>query len=236
MAPVIVGIAALVAVLLLVRGFAYADPKSLLRLLRYFGAAGLGVVTVLMALTGRMALALFLGSMAWGLATGGHIWPAGWPHFPGNRTGANRKSATSSIRADWVEMELDHDTGEMRGSVLKGAHAGRNLLDLNRDGVIAVWCEASTNDPESARLLETYLDRNFGTDWREAAGGQRGSAGSDAMTRGEAFKILGLLDSATDDEIRAAYRRLMTQIHPDRGGSDYLAAKINQARDVLLGT
>ena len=237
MAPVALGIGALLLILLLVRGLAYADPKVMLRILRYFGAAGLGVITVLLALTGRMAPALFLGSMAWGLATGGHVWPAGWPHFSGGHWRANSKpGASSSIKTEWLEMELDHETGEMRGKVLKGEHARKTLDQMNRGELLALYREAAGLDPESGRVLEAYLDRTFGPEWRNTAGPQGGTVGSGAMTREEAFKILGLQPDANEDQIRAAHRRLMVQNHPDHGGSDYLAAKINKARDLLLGT
>lgn len=236
MGPILLGVAALGVILLLIRGFAYADVKLLIRIFRYLGAAGLGVFTVLLALTGRMAPALFLGSMAWGLATGGHIWPRGWPHYS---RGSSRPRASSggksSVRAAWVEMELDHDTGEMQGTVLKGAHAGKPLDRLNEDDLIDLYFEASGDDAQSGRLLESYLDRTLGPDWRNSARQRKSADHSQGpMSRDEALKILGLHDGADDDEIRAAHRRLMLQNHPDRGGSDYLAAKINEARDTLL--
>jgi DnaJ-domain-containing protein 1 len=134
-------------------------------------------------------------------------------------------------------MELDHDTGEMHGAVLKGEHAGRTLAQMDHDELLALYREAAGNDAESGRLLETYLDRALGDDWRNSAGSNgAGPAHSGSMTPDEALKVLGLHDIASEDDIRAAHRRLMIQNHPDRGGSDYLAAKINEARDVLLGT
>src|SRR5579864_8930987 len=109
---------------MLIRAFVLADAKVLVRVARYTGAAGLGIVTVLLAVTGRMGAALFLGSMAWGLATGGHIWPAAWPHYSGGHWGKRARSGATSVRAKWVEMQLDHETGEMHGTVLKGTHSG----------------------------------------------------------------------------------------------------------------
>jgi curved DNA-binding protein CbpA len=54
------------------------------------------------------------------------------------------------------------------------------------------------------------------------------------MSRSEALKVLGLEEGATEEHIRAAHRRLILQTHPDKGGTSYLAAKINEAKDVLL--
>jgi len=133
-------------------------------------------------------------------------------------------------------MELDHDTGAMRGTVLKGAHAGKALDGLQQGALFALYFEAGRDDVETARLLEAYMDRTLGADWRVDAERQRSAASSrSGMSREEALKVLGLKEDATEDEIRSAHRRLMMQNHPDRGGSDYIAAKINEAKDVLLG-
>ncbi len=58
---------------------------------------------------------------------------------------------------------------------------------------------------------------------------------SGRMSRREALQVLDLKEGASEEEIRAAHRRLIMQTHPDRGGSSYLAAKINEAKDVLVG-
>jgi len=140
------------------------------------------------------------------------------------------------VRTAWVEMELDHDTGAMRGTVLKGTHAGKALDSLARSALLALYLEAGTADAETARLLEAFMDRTLGTDWRADTEHQRSaSQDNSTMSREEALKILGLQEGATKDQIRTAHRRLMMQNHPDRGGSDYIAAKINEAKVVLLG-
>lgn len=122
------------------------------------------------------------------------------------------------------------------GWVLSGAHAGRALRELNLDQLLALWREWRLDDAASAGLLEGYLDRQFGSEWRRVAEGRqgRGRSASGKMSREEAREVLGLQPSASDKDIVAAHRRLMQRFHPDRGGSDYLAAKINQAKDVLL--
>jgi hypothetical protein len=70
-----------------------------------------------------------------------------------------------------------------------------------------------------------------------AAPGSSSSAGGwrrpERMTRQEALQVFGLDESATREDVQREYRRLMRQVHPDLGGSSYLAAKINEAKDVL---
>src|SRR5205085_12505808 len=142
----------------------------------------------------------------------------------------------TSVRTAWLEMELDHDSGELRGTILKGRHQGSTLDAVTRQEVVALLSQAGTDDPETARLIEAYLDRRFGPDWRaEFADERTQHPQRTGMSRKEALNVLGLSEDTTDDEIRAAHRRLILQNHPDRGGSDYLAAKINEARHVLLG-
>jgi DnaJ domain len=144
----------------------------------------------------------------------------------------------SSVRAAGVEMSLDHDTGEMDGSVLAGRYEGRKLSELDLGALLEV-AEDVRDDAESLRLLESYLDRAH-PGWRddaEADTSRRQSAAPRAggMSEKEAYQILGLEAGASDAEVRDAHRRLMKQVHPDRGGSAALAAKINEAKDRIIG-
>jgi hypothetical protein len=236
MGEVLLGAIALIFLIFLLRGFVGANPKALVKVLRYAGAIALGGVALGLFATERPAAGAFLASIAWGVFTGGHAWPGGWPHWRG-RPAAASQGQTSSVRTAWLEMELDHDSGDMRGTILQGAHAGQRLDQLDRAALLAFYREASADDSETKRLLEAYFDRTFGGDWNTGARAdepppERGTSG---MTRTEALKILGLSDGAGEDDIRAAHRRLMLQNHPDRGGTDYLASKINEAKDFLLG-
>lgn len=238
MGPILLGLLALIVIVALLRAFAAADPKVLKKLLRYLAIAALGCLAIFLAVIERWAGAVFIGGIAWSLYTGGHAWPGGWPHyhFPGGGGSRPGRDQTTTVRSQWVEMELDHDSGEMRGTILKGADAGRSLDSLERKALLAFYLQAGGGDAETARILEAYLDRKLGVEWRDEV--RRGAApkrGDAAMTRDEALKVLGLEAGAGEDEIRAAHRRLMMQNHPDKGGSDYLASKINEAKDVLLG-
>jgi hypothetical protein len=158
--------------------------------------------------------------------------------IPGVSSGGNPGSSggTSTINTRFLEMSLDHDSGRMDGLVLEGEYRGRRLSEIDLDQLMELLAVCRAHDPRSAALLEAYLDRVHGERWREGAetGGQGGFSSETRMTREEAFSILGLDEGATSDEIREAHRRLMQKFHPDRGGSDYLAAKINEAKRQLL--
>lgn len=150
--------------------------------------------------------------------------------------GASRpQGQTSTIRTEFLAMELDHDTGNMDGVVLKGAYSGRKLSSLSQSDLIVILGECM-HDSDSSQVLQAYLDRNHPS-WREQSvdSGNVGHKGDESvMTRALALEILGLPETAGKSEIVKAHRYLMQKMHPDRGGSDYLAKKINTAKDYLL--
>lgn len=150
----------------------------------------------------------------------------------GGPTGAER----STVESNFVRLWLDHATGEIDGEVLAGTFKGHRLSELQRDELIRLYRDCRGADPDSAALLQSYLDRVYGETWQSAPGSETGTRpGPTPMTADEARQILGLGPEASRAEVMAAHRRLIHKLHPDRGGSDYLAAKINEARTVLLG-
>lgn len=164
-----------------------------------------------------------------------------------SKWGANRnwgragssKPGASGIRTLWLDMSLDHQSGNMDGEILQGTFAGKQLSGLDMTQLLAL-ATACQKDADSLHLLEAYLDRMH-PDWREdpaaagAASAQQSTGSEPAMNEALALEILGLQSGASAEEITLAHRRLMQKLHPDRGGSDYLAQRINAARDFLLG-
>ena len=140
---------------------------------------------------------------------------------------------TSTTETRYLRMELRHGTGELIGRVLQGDFAGRDLRSLTLAELGVLYRECAGNDTDSAALLEAYLERVHGADWRTRAGASSGA--STRMSHDEAYEILGLAVGASREAVIQAHRRLMQRVHPDRGGSDYLASKINRAKDTLLG-
>jgi hypothetical protein len=126
----------------------------------------------------------------------------------------------------------------MDGRVLVGRYAGRSLSELGLAELLEL-AEDFRGDAESSRLLEGYLDRAH-AGWREDVeadepGREAAAPRSGGMSTQEAYEILGLEPGAGEAEVRDAHRRLMKQVHPDRGGSAALAAQINEAKERILG-
>jgi hypothetical protein len=208
------------------------------RLLLY---GGLGVV-ILLLVTGRLnpimaavAAALMFGQRILAMANMASMFKG----FTNSMKGAAGPSAggASDVETRFVRMTLNHETGEMDGVVLEGAYQGRRLAELTPDDLLELLSVCRTQDAQSASVLEAYLDRVHGDGWREAHGGGQSGPGGETttMSTAEAREILGVDDGASHEEIVEAHRRLMQKNHPDRGGSTYLAAKINQAKEILLG-
>jgi hypothetical protein len=227
-----VGLVVMVVLLMAAWTFVNLDPAVIVRAIRYTIGAVLITVGGVLAFGGRWGMGLVMVALGFSAITVGKIGPI-------DLGGGRRSGGTASlVRSAFLEMRLDHDTGAMRGRVLAGAAAGRNLDDLDEAALLRLREEVA-GDGDSLALLEGYLDRRM-PGWREhvegdAAAGAGGAADAGAMTDEQAYEILGLAPGAGEAEIRAAHRRLMKRVHPDQGGSTFLAAKINQAKDWLLG-
>ena len=228
------GIAAVALVWWLAKTFTRTDSAVLAKSLKVVaGLTALGAAVVL-GIRGRFDMALLLGGFgAWSLGWSGLNIPGPWRKFQ------QAPGRFSRIRSAMIEMEIDHATGAVEGTVLAGSLAGRRLSSLDPAGLRHLHEECSALDPDGLPLLEAYLDRRF-TGWRENAQGDRDTrtrthAPSGVMTKEEAYQVLGLQPGASLDEIRQAYRTLMKKLHPDHGGTAYLAARVNQAKEVLLG-
>ena len=236
MPALLAGLLALFLILSAIKQFGRLRPADAARLVRK-GRVALGVLgVVLLVVRGQFGLAGALASVLLGFAAArgqGHPFAGAF-----RAAGFGPKAArVSAARSATIEMRLDLDTGAMSGSVFAGPYQGRALSSLDRPECLRLLEICERDDPEGARLLETYLDRRF-SGWREADEGElqarRSAGGSGAMTRDEAYEVLGLAKGASAEEIIRAHRALMKKFHPDHGGSTALAARVNQAKDVLL--
>lgn len=210
--------------------FLRADAATLARGLRLAGPVAAGLAGLVLMMLGRVAIGLPL------LIAG-----SGW--FMRNRYRTPRPMPTpggrrrSTVRTAALEMELDHETGGLEGMVLAGRYEQRVLGSMALSELLELRDEIFA-DGESRQLIETYLDGRFPV-WREHANAndrerERVSPGAGAMSKQEAYKVLGLEAGASAADVRKAHRRLMQRLHPDAGGTSFLAARINEAKDILL--
>ena len=151
-------------------------------------------------------------------------------------SGARSSSKQSEVTSRIIKMTLDHDSGDLSGVVLESTFKGWLLNELNRQQLDELLSYCQHEDTDSAQLLTSYLEQRFSEDAQDREETDRGGEnGASPSSRAEALAVLGLQDDATEEDITAAHRALIQKCHPDRGGNDYLAAKINQAKDQLLG-
>lgn len=245
--PLIAGVGLIVAANVVGRWLINADPKRIAKLLRSSGGAVLILFGLFLIFRGQWLLgSAFLSRGAsrafHGHGGGGGFAGGGFAGGFGGRTGQPSGGQSSTVRTALLEATLDHDTGDIDATVLAGRFEGRTLRSLSDGECVALWDDAA-GDEESRLLLEAYLDRRR-PDWRDDVEGDRndrtgrsggsGARSAGAMTEDEAYDVLGLAPGASEAEIRTAHRRLMKQMHPDHGGSTFLAAKLNEAKDVLL--
>jgi hypothetical protein len=234
MPVILLALVALAVVAFVIFWFMRANPSTLARLLRpilvMLGVIGIGGMLIfglrflpgllpeLFGLAGVVITALIARAVR-SRSSGGFSSPGG---------GAQR----TEVRTAFLQAWIDHGTGDVGGTVLSGRFSGRTLDSLGDAELLELHLDCSA-DADSLRILEPYLDRRLGAEWRNARQPPRGPRTD--MTRDEALAVLGLAEGASEDDIKAAHRRLIQRMHPDVGGSADLAARINRAKDVLLG-
>ena len=228
MLPYLIGLGFAALALYALKNAIRGGPAALKDYLRQMLGATLVAVALGLLAKGSYTNAMILGAIGLGLQFGPSI---GWPPALGFAKG--ERIATAHL-----EGTRDPRTGMLRGRVVKGFFAGRAIERLRPVELAHLWQDCRLADPQSAALIEAHLDR-LQASWRDDLARAEAEApkGPDGkMTRAEALEILGLQPGASADEIRKAHRALMLRLHPDRGGSNYLAAKINEAKDVALGS
>jgi hypothetical protein len=206
-------------------------PAARARYMRWGLGGALALVALFLAYARRLDLATFGAAAAYSIIRHGRLGP-----FKLGGESLNSGNI-SNVRSRFLAMALDHESGTVLGRVIAGKFSGSDLIDLDEMQVRELIVEIG-NDPDSTSLLETWLDANR-AGWREyfeetAKAEAAGAASGQPNAEMEAYAILGLQPGASVDEIQHAHRELMKSVHPDHGGSSYLASKINEARDVLL--
>jgi len=209
-----------------------AQPKVLVRAVKLAGGVAACGVAGLLFLRGHSEIAIALiGLGAW--IAGYGVAPQWLQRFKGGKPGAQRSAM--------IEIEIDQSSGAMQGVVLAGKYEGRQLGELTPAECNALYQEVFAADQSGARLLEIYFDRRF-PGWRQTSESDANAGRSHAahhrvtgaMTEDEAYEVLGLGKGATRDEITSAHRTLMKKLHPDHGGTTALAARVNEAKEILM--
>lgn len=216
-----------------------SEGEARKKLLLKYGLAVAAIALILLAITGRIHwIGAIIGALIPIVRQAFPLLLKVLPFLQQTRQQANANSQQDQYSArqdqynetvtETLRVKVFLADQALSGEVIKGPFAGLNFdqLTLAQLEMLLQYCQQ--NDPASAKLLTRYLSQRFGNEWQKA------SSHSATMTDEEAYALLGLKPGASKEEITQAHRKLMQKVHPDRGGSDYLASKINQAKDLLL--
>ena len=235
---ILAGIIILALLWWFLKGYIKANPKVLAKYGKRIGGVVALAAAAFLFIRGRMDMAIPLGAAgAWLLGISLPVWP--W-YMPGGNPRGNEFGGTSRIRTSALDLQFDPSSGKILGRVLAGPYSGRDLEQMTREELFSLAEFLKNTDSDGLQALKSYFDGRF-PGWRETADGntyarasQRGQLG--AMSEQEAYEVLGLQVGASAEDVRQAHRALMKKLHPDQGGSTYLATRVNMAKDVLLKT
>ena len=239
----VLGVAILVGLVLAARWYASAPPQSILRVFKWTAITGCISIIFVIILTRQVTWAAFMlpALIPWFLrARQASRMAKNWSRMASASQGASGMAPgqTSEIETRYLRMYLAHDSGEMNGDVILGQFSGKTLRNLSFEELIIFLGEVK-DDNHSIQVLVAYMERYHGEAWRESKHAKEDvntqeDKANGSMTISEAYKVLGLEEGVNLDAIKEAHRRLMSKLHPDHGGSTYLATKLNEAKDLLL--
>ncbi len=226
-------VAAIVALVLLARAWLKRPAPTRLRWILYITAAGVVVLAMLGKLHWLAALGAAIAGALPVILKKLFLLFRYFPLLGGliSRTGYG-KSGNARFETAWLRLEVNPALGTLDGEVLQGEFKGRRLSSMRLAELEKLREALRGQDMKSTMLLQSYIALRSRT--RGARADDADVRTDNVMTRDEALNVLGLETGAAREDVILAHKRLMQKMHPDRGGSSYLAAKINQAKDVLL--
>jgi len=243
---IIIGFLAALLVFSLIRYGINSSPKQR-RQLAYIIAIGLAAsVLLLLLLTGRIH---FLAAVVAAAIPFAKKLPALLRYVPlfrylkqqlGRPKHVDSDNA-STVVTSLLTMSLEPSSGKIDGEILLGEFKGALLTQLSLPQLFTLYQLATDQYADSVPVFDAFLKRHVGAEWRKKAA-QFGyqfeelnvPADNSEMDVSQALQILGLAEGASKQEVLDAHRKLMQKLHPDRGGSNFLAAQVNRAKDVLL--
>ena len=232
MVRIFLALAALVGLMWLASWLGKASPEQRVRAIKLILLYGVAGALLVLVVTGRIPWMFALISAAVPWLQRFMVARQAWSMFKSSQGPTAGK--TSNVETAFLRMILDHDSGDLDGEVISGPFAGRQLSQLSHAELQSLLAVCREQDAQSASLLEAYLDRTQGDSWRDENNSEPSTAAPQGpLSTDQALQILGLEKNASLDEIQDAHRRLIQKLHTDRGGTVYLAALINEARDTL---
>lgn len=191
------------------------------------------IAIIVGSMTGRVPIVAGLVAAGATLAKFGLRWG-----LPMAKMWLAKNNGNATFRSQYLIMSVNVSSGQMTGKVIKGEFAEQMLDNLSDSQLQTLQDFFSLNDKKSYYLLAAYIrSKGFAGATDNNNDSQREStqmSSSSGVSVDEALEILGFKTMPTKKEIIDAHRRLMSKLHPDKGGSDYLAARVNQAREVLI--
>ncbi len=238
----------LIFIFLIVKKFLIASPKSIVKLIRIFliiiivfiiiflvikfGFHFLGIIPAFLFILFRSYLLNILRGKIFNFFQSKQ-----YKSSFNNASNNNSSNSNNFSKIDTVtlSMSLNHTTGEIEGYIKSGRFKGKNLENLSIEELLLLREECLNSDKDALKLLEAYLDRTTNFDWKKNTNDYDNNEYSyDNMSIKEAYEVLGLDENADKEKIKQTYQSLISKLHPDKGGSDYLASKLNQAKDILI--